>query len=401
MPEPDKTPNLRPDLLALYRKKSLDWRAGARTLHLDLPVDVFSSFQVDRGTRALLRAVAAAGDKYPFAMDLGCGYGPIGLFLSAAEIAEKIDALDRDALAVAFCRHNAAVNGLDQVAARAAIAYEAPKPGAVDAVLTNLPAKAGPAVHRLILLGADSVLRPGGDVWLVVVSTLAGRIDEILADPAVEVLQRTPRGEHTVYRYRFRHRPEVPQAPYLRDKSTFTWKGEAYTVTALHGLREFDTRSWVTDLVLDVFRQQARRRGVRHLVACHPQQGHAPLLARRLAPSVEEITLISRDRIALRASRANLEADGFTGPIHGVHSADFQLAGGPRGDAAIAVLNEKEGLAVNAAKLEALLSGAVDAAVVGCKSSFAARLVRELRDRGLRSSAPRKRKALSAFCVRG
>ena len=388
------------ELLGLYCKKTLEWRVGGRSLRLAVPVSVFSSFQVDRGTRALVAAMAARGRTWDWALDLGCGYGPIGLYLAAAGLARHVEAVDRDAVAVAFCRHNAEANGLgQQLAARGAIAYEGFEPRHYDVIATNLPAKAGEPVHRLMLLGAQPHIRPGGEVWAVVVAPLAPRIEEILAAGAVDVLAAVAKGGHVIYNYAFTGRPDVPDAPYLRGRVSFCWRKHAYALDALHGLKEFDTRSWATDLLLEAFRHLARRQAVGGLVVCNGQQGHLPILACRLAPGIRDVTLVSRDLIALQAARVNLLAAGYEGAVRGVHTPGFEPGwDAPRPYVALAVLNEKEGLEVNAAKLRSLLDACRGGCVIaGCKAGFGSRLGKAL---GARVSSQRKRKAFCAFVVR-
>ena len=397
-----ETPDLGHELIRLYAKKTLDVRVGRRRLGLSLPFDVFSSFQLDRGTRALLARIVSRRPAWADALDLGCGYGPIALHLAAAGLAGHVDAIDRDALAVAFCRHNARTNGMEQVAAQGAVAYEGIQPAAYDAVVTNLPAKAGPAVHRLMLLGASSHLRPGGQVWAVVVAPLAEAIDEILADPAVEPIEKLPKGQHVLYGFGFTGRPELPDDPYLRQRAEFLWKKHPYRLAAWHGLKEFDTRSWATDLLLEAFEHFVRGSPVGRLTICNPQQGHLPILAARTAAGLAEVTLVSRDLLALRAATANLSEAGYAGAVRCVHTADFRCGGNaPPADVALAVLNEKEPMELHLAKLTGLLAaGEARAALVVSRSSVASRLERRLQAAGLRSSMKRKRKGLCALCFR-
>jgi len=389
---------LDPALLALYRRKTLDVKLLRHRLRLAVPVDVFSTFQVDRGTQLLLRRMAAAGRSWPAALDLGCGYGPVCAALAKAGIARRVDAIDRDALAVAFARHNAEDNALPHVTPSGGIAYDGVAGRKYDAIACNLPAKAGPTVHRLLLLGAFGHLRGDGEVWIVAVEPLTDRIDQILSTAAVRLREKFPQKGHVVYGYSFARAPELPEQPYVRGRERFRWKGREYELTALHGLGEFDSRSWATDAVLEAFVQTCRRRAIRRLVACNPGQGHLAVLARRIAPTIEDITLVSRDRIALGASQANLRADGYGGSLRAAHTASFR--GGPADaetDAVLAVLREKEGLDVNVEKLCRLRAAEPTCAILaGCKSAFGSRLVQALRRRGIRAAVRRRRKGCCA-----
>ena len=75
---------------------------GFPRLALDVPWDVFASQAVDEGTLLLLRHLPA----HPPAslLDLGCGYGALGLPVAARWPSTRCVLVDRDLLAVAAAR---------------------------------------------------------------------------------------------------------------------------------------------------------------------------------------------------------------------------------------------------------------------------------------------------------
>ncbi len=380
-------------------KKALRWRAGRRELSLDVPADVFSTYQVDRGTRLLLRRIDRAEPAWEAALDLGCGYGPIALHLAAAGRARRVDAVDRDALAVAFAQRNAAANGLDNVRAAGGLAWDGVPGRDYDAVVTNLPAKAGESVHRLLLLGAAERLSARGEVWAVVVQPLAERIDAMLAEAGVELRDRDALSGHVVYRYALPAAPPpVPDDAYLRSVENLTWREHAYELTARHGLAEFDSRSWQTDLLLDVLADVLGKRPVERLACCDPTQGHVPLLAARLCPRVAEIDLVGRDLLALGAAEANLRGDGFPGAVRTTHAAGLSApAGRAPLELAAWTVSEKAGLDFAIANLRALLASHPTCRVlVAARSAFASRLITAARRAGLQCPLRKKRKG---YCV--
>jgi 16S rRNA (guanine1207-N2)-methyltransferase len=389
-------------ILDLYRTKQLDWRLRGCRLRLDVPADVFSSFQVDRGTRLLLREIAACSPRWSAALDLGCGYGPIALYLAGTGAAGRVDAIDRDALAVAFTERNARANGLANVAARGGIAYEHVPDGAYDAIVSNVPAKAGETVQRLMLLGAARHLREGGEAWIVVVEPLAERVDEILADESVELRAKTPAKGHVVYRYAFRGRPALPPEPYVRGRGRFEWKRRAYELTAWHGLAEFDKRSWASGVLAAMFQQCFAGKPVRSLAVVEPGQGHVAVLASKIARDLREVTMVSRDLIALRAARMNLLGAGYDGALREIHTAGVPGADAvPHVEVMLATLNEKEGADANVEKVSRWCERCADGgAIVAGKAAFCTRLRDRLRARGLRAQARKKRKGAAAFLLR-
>jgi SAM-dependent methyltransferase len=420
------------ELLALYLQKPLAWSLEGTRLSLAVPADVFSSFQVDRGTRLLLQDIAAAKPHWQSILDVGCGYGPIALHLVAGGSAERAEAFDPDALAVAFARHNARTNGLAQtVHARGGIAYsdfadgpanpadlanpESPTPSVAasprprvsasscyDAVVCNLPAKAGAEVHRMILLGAFHQLRPGGQVWLVVVEPLVERIDQILATDAVAPPVKIPHHGHVVYNYTFAAPPALPLDPYVRAVGQqFEYRKHPYRLTAFQGLSEFDSRNWTTDLVLHVFADVLGGGKAESLVVCEPGQGHLPLLAWRIAGQVGEMTVLSRDLLALDATRRNLLESGYDGLLRFVHHPAWSCpAEAARPAAALVRLYEKEGMDVNVAKLRRLRDSCGPCPIIaGCAAAFGGRFQGVLKKAGMRISARKQKKGACAFCI--
>ncbi len=305
-----------PDTAALYLGKSLEARWGKRTVTIDIPRDVFSTFQLDVGTLLLLRQLAGTGGHWARALDVGCGYGTIGLYLGANGLADRIEGIDRDLLAVSFARGNAQRIGPANIAFDPGLAYGSLGDQRFDLVVSNIPAKAGQAMHRLLLLGASRHLLPDGQVWIVAVQPLEEEVDSILADPAVAVAHKHVAKGYAVYNYSFRGAPGQPADPYDRGTRTFRWQEHTYSLKAFWGLADFDTRSIEIDLAMDFLDKSKGQYGnLREVIIHNPSQGHIPILATRLVPSIEAVRLRSRDLLALQACRHNLEAAGYEGEL--------------------------------------------------------------------------------------
>jgi len=385
-----------PCLADLYVKKQVRVRWGQRQVALDIPMDVFSSFQVDRGTQLLLREIGKAEPRWGRALDLGCGYGPIALCLAATGMADEVHAIDRDALAVAFTARNAERNGLANILARGGLAYDGLPAPSYDAIVTNLPAKAGEPVHRLMLLGAAEHLTAGGEVWAVVVAPLEEQTDAILADPAVDLIGKEARKEHAVYRYAFAGRPDVPADPYRRGECSFQWGTHRYPLSVVYGLPEFDTLSYATEAVLREASARLKAGTPNAIAAWEPGQGHIPVILARLCPAIERLDLVSRDLLALRASEGNLSRAGFAGEVRSHHTIGVTAPESP--GLIVGVASEGEGIDIQAGKVAIARDRYPDVpALLGARSSFAARLARALNRHGVRAKTGRKRRG--ACCI--
>ncbi|MDR7435132.1 MAG: class I SAM-dependent methyltransferase [Armatimonadota bacterium] len=152
---------------------------------------VFSRGRVDRGTRLLIEAMEI--DPGDIVLDLGCGYGPIGLV--AATLAPRGWAylVDVNERAVDLARRNAILNGLKNVEVRLGDGFEPVQDLLFDVILTNPPIRTGKANLSRLFQEAFLHLRPGGRFYFVArtsqgAKTLASRVQEIFGN--VEEVER-------------------------------------------------------------------------------------------------------------------------------------------------------------------------------------------------------------------
>lgn len=127
---------------------------------------VFSKERIDRGTRELLKAVRPKpGDRV---LDLGCGYGPIGIVLAAAEPSAFITMVDINQRACELARHNLIANSISNAEVLCGDAFEAVGGRNFDIVATNPPIRAGRRVLEAMVQGAHDRLVVGGELFLVI-----------------------------------------------------------------------------------------------------------------------------------------------------------------------------------------------------------------------------------------
>ena len=130
---------------------------------------LFSPRAVDAGTRLLIDRieVAEADD----CLDLGCGYGALGLAMGGLAPGGQTHLVDKDFVAVEYARKNAQLNGLDNCQALLSDGFSALPPAQrFDVIASNLPAKAGNEAYYILFADAHDHLVEGGRLYVVTLS---------------------------------------------------------------------------------------------------------------------------------------------------------------------------------------------------------------------------------------
>ena len=131
---------------------------------------LFSPREIDEGSRLLLRYLAVKdGD---VTLDLGCGYGVIGLTIAKLTPNGTVHMVDKDFVALEFAEKNAAVNKVTNCQIYPSNAFSAVGNAKFNTVVSNLPAKVGRELLYIILSDARDHLRPGGQIVVVTISGL-------------------------------------------------------------------------------------------------------------------------------------------------------------------------------------------------------------------------------------
>jgi 16S rRNA G1207 methylase RsmC len=132
---------------------------------------IFSPREIDEGTRLLVdRLEVAAGDD---CLDLGCGYGPIGLFMARKAPEGQTLMVDKDFMAVEYANANARRNRLENARAVLSNGFDQIDPSQrFDIIASNIPAKVGKEMLSLILHDAQQRLKPSGRLYVVTINGL-------------------------------------------------------------------------------------------------------------------------------------------------------------------------------------------------------------------------------------
>ena len=124
---------------------------------------VFSRDGLDRGTEVLLEALPGLHGRV---LDLGCGWGAVGVALGKRYPDLEIVMTDINARAVELARRNLAANGVHAEVCQGD--GFASVEGSFDAIITNPPIRAGKAVIYGLFYQAKARLAPGGALYIVI-----------------------------------------------------------------------------------------------------------------------------------------------------------------------------------------------------------------------------------------
>ncbi len=165
------------------------WRAGTsfsstlrgHDLRFAATWGLFSPREVDEGTRMLLDEIEVAEDAR--CIDIGCGYGPLGLTLARLAPRGETWLVDRDFVAVEYARANAEANGIANVHVALSNGFDqVPPEQRFDLVTSNLPAKVGNEMLTTLIADAYDRLEPGGRLYVVTLSGMRKFIQRAFLD---------------------------------------------------------------------------------------------------------------------------------------------------------------------------------------------------------------------------
>ena len=154
-----------PNLASNYKKISFE--VNGISMHLLTDNGVFSKNRVDEGSLAFLKVILPLNLGTNI-LDLGCGYGTIGLTLAIAKKEARVTLADINARALNMCKKNAEALELSQrVTILQSDIYEKIE-GPYDSIVVNPPIRAGKAVTYRMYEESKQYLIDGGSLYIVI-----------------------------------------------------------------------------------------------------------------------------------------------------------------------------------------------------------------------------------------
>jgi 16S rRNA (guanine1207-N2)-methyltransferase len=170
------------------------WNCTLRNTNFRFKTDngVFSKKEVDFGSRLLIDTFQMP-DLQGDILDVGCGYGPIGLTVAKHWPDRTIYMLDVNLRALQLTKENSELNGITNLMVCESDRLSAVKEKKFAAILTNPPIRAGKEVVHDIYEQSYESLLPNGELWIVIqkkqgASSSINKLSELFSD--VEIVEK-------------------------------------------------------------------------------------------------------------------------------------------------------------------------------------------------------------------
>ena len=147
--------------------KEIKFEVNGLIMNLFTDNGVFSKGKVDEGSLAFLKVLLPL-DLGKNILDLGCGYGTLGLTLAVAKKEARVTLADINPRALNMCKRNAELHNLsNRVTILQSDIYEKIE-GPYDSIVVNPPIRAGKKVTYRMYEEAKQYLIDGGSLYIVI-----------------------------------------------------------------------------------------------------------------------------------------------------------------------------------------------------------------------------------------
>jgi 16S rRNA (guanine1207-N2)-methyltransferase len=163
----------------LKEDKTIKTKLLGHALEFKTTWGLFCPEEIDEGTRMLLEAVGQLETSAPSLdptsiLDIGCGYGPIGITLAKHFQNSYVDMIDKDFVAVDYAHKNSFLNNTDKTA-KSFLSNgfsHIQKNKIYDLIVSNLPAKVNKEFFWILFGEAYEHLNEGGVFAVVAIGQL-------------------------------------------------------------------------------------------------------------------------------------------------------------------------------------------------------------------------------------
>lgn len=154
---------------SISQQKHWTYRLKGNTLSFTSDNGVFSKNTVDFGSELLVESYDIP-EQFQNAslLDIGCGYGTMGLAYGKAYPELSIEMIDINERALVLAQENAKKNGIHNVDIHESNLYDSVKKSKYEIIISNPPIRAGKIVVHTILEKAYDYLAENGQLVIVI-----------------------------------------------------------------------------------------------------------------------------------------------------------------------------------------------------------------------------------------
>jgi 16S rRNA G1207 methylase RsmC len=135
---------------------------------------VFSKRRIDTGTQLLIKSMILP--KTGTILDIGCGYGAVGITAAALNPTLQVYLTDVNARAVSLAKKNITRNRAFNAQVRCGYLYEPLEDSKFDCILSNPPVSAGMETVKAIITGAPKIMQPNAIFEMVIRSKIGAKL---------------------------------------------------------------------------------------------------------------------------------------------------------------------------------------------------------------------------------
>ncbi|WP_246945513.1 class I SAM-dependent methyltransferase [Bacillus pinisoli] len=149
------------------KQQSFSYTLRGHSLTFTTDQGVFSKAEIDFGSRLLIDSIQI-GNVAGNILDVGCGYGPIGITIAKEFPDRVVEMVDVNERALGLAEQNAKNNAVENIEVYYSNALNDVRQERYAAVITNPPIRAGKKVVHEIFEEGFNRLVVGGDLWIVI-----------------------------------------------------------------------------------------------------------------------------------------------------------------------------------------------------------------------------------------
>ena len=149
---------------------TLQTELRGQVLNLKTTWGLFSPRAIDSGSQMLLEYLEIAADDD--CLDLGCGYGVLGLTMARLAPQGHTLLVDKDFVAIEYAEKNRHLYQIENACCLLSNGFDQIPSQQFDLIVSNIPAKVGKEMLYIYLFDAWKYLKPGGSFYIVTISGL-------------------------------------------------------------------------------------------------------------------------------------------------------------------------------------------------------------------------------------